>query len=467
MNFAEARFWGLLLAGLGGIALLRLLFRFLPVLTRELFDKLALFSLGLFLLLCVSQVTFVIFLTVAVGSFVGLKWVLRHEERARQRYLFLLIPLQLLPLVFYKYSNFAVNQVLGLDVPALRNLLIPVGISFYSFQKVAFVVDTLVFKQPLPRFLDYLNFAGFFPQIVAGPIERRKDLLPQMEQFRFRWSAAGINEGAGWIALGMFFKMCLADNLAAFFDGSAVANAYLIWTDNVLFGLRIYYDFAGYSLIAVGLARCLGVKLTLNFLSPYCSTSMVEFWRRWHITLSQWFRDYVYLPLGGGRVRWWAFNVALVFVVSGIWHGAGWNFFLWGAIHGAALIVNRLLGQKIKPPAVLCWLLTMLASFCAWLSFYETRTPVLALKMKALFTPRAYEFAALRAAADHWLKPDGLVMVCFLALTGGVLLLEWLSIARRATPFYFLQRPKVLAVLIILTVLLAPEKNNGFIYFAF
>ena len=154
MNFAEARFWGLLLAGLGGIALLRLLFRFLPVLTRELFDKLALFSLGLFLLLCVSQVTFVIFLTVAVGSFVGLKWVLRHEERARQRYLFLLIPLQLLPLVFYKYSNFAVNQVLGLDVPALRNLLIPVGISFYSFQKVAFVVDTLVFKQPLPRFLD-------------------------------------------------------------------------------------------------------------------------------------------------------------------------------------------------------------------------------------------------------------------------------------------------------------------------
>ena len=139
-----------------------------------------------------------------------------------------------------------------------------------------------------------------------------------MEGFRFRWSAENLNEGAGWIALGLFFKMCLADNLAVYFNGS-VSNAWrLIWLNNLLFGLRIYYDFAGYSLIAVGLGRCLGVKLTLNFLSPYCSTSMVEFWRRWHVTLSQWFRDYVYIKLGGGRVRWLAFNVALVFIVSGI-----------------------------------------------------------------------------------------------------------------------------------------------------
>lgn len=467
MNFAEARFWGLLLAGLVIITLLRFLLRFIPGFNREGFDKLSLLSLGLFLLLCTSRVTFVIFLVVAIGSYAGLQWVLKHEESRQRRYLYVLIPLQLLPLAYYKYANFAVNQVLGFDIVPLQNLLIPVGISFYSFQKVAFVVDTLVFKQPLPRFLDYLNFAGFFPQIVAGPIERRRDLLPQMEQFRFRWSAANLNEGASWIALGLFFKLCLADNLAGFFNGASVSNAYLIWMNNLLFGLRIYYDFAGYSLVAVGLGRCLGVKLTLNFRSPYCATSMVEFWRRWHITLSQWFRDYLYIPLGGGRVRWWVFNIALVFVVSGIWHGAGWNFVLWGAIHGAALIINRFFGAKLKLPAFISWLLTMLTSFCAWLGFYETRTGVLALKLKTLFTPGAYGHAAWQEAAAQYFSPSGFVLCCFLAMTGVILLLEWLSIARHDAPYYFLRRPAVAVILVVLTIMLAPEKNNGFIYFAF
>src|SRR5207249_6177234 len=122
---------------------------------------------------------------------------------------------------YFKYANFVANGIFRLEIAPLHQLLIPVGISFYTFQKVAFVIDTLVLKNPLPRFLDYLNFAGFFPQIVAGPIERRKDLLPQMQQFRFRWSAQHLDEGVSWIAVGLFFKLCLADNLAAFFDGSS------------------------------------------------------------------------------------------------------------------------------------------------------------------------------------------------------------------------------------------------------
>ncbi len=218
MNFAESRFWGLLAAGMAVIVLLRWILRSWLGSRRDEFDKAALLSLGLFLLLCVSWLTFIIFLVVAILSYAGLKWILRHDSRRWHFYLFILIPLQLAPLVYYKYANFAVNDVLGLNIPALRHLLIPVGISFYSFQKVAFVVDTLAFKQPLPRFLDYLNFAGFFPQIVAGPIERRRDLLPQMEAFRFRWSVEQVNQGAERIALGLFFKMCLADNLAVFFD---------------------------------------------------------------------------------------------------------------------------------------------------------------------------------------------------------------------------------------------------------
>ena len=467
MNFAEARFWGLLLLGLIAITLLRPLLRRIPALQDGVFDKLALFSLGLFLLLCVSRVTFVIFLAVAVGSYVGLKWVLKQPAGLQRRYLFVLIPLQLLPLAYYKYADFGLNRVLGFDFPTLHHLIIPVGISFYSFQKVAFVVDTLIFKQPLPRFLDYLNFAGFFPQIVAGPIERRRDLLPQMEQFRFRWSAEDINEGSTWIALGLFFKLCLADNLSTYFDATSVSNAYLIWLNNLIFGLRIYYDFAGYSLVAVGLGRCLGVKLTLNFLSPYCATSMTEFWRRWHITLSQWFRDYLYIPLGGGRVRWWAFNLAVVFVVSGFWHGAGWNFVLWGSIHGVALMMNRLYSSRWTLPAFPSWVLTMLVSFCAWLGFYETRTPVLLLKLKTLFTPGAYNLSQWHAFATQYFSTSGLVLCCFLLLTSVILFFEWLSVARQNSPYYYLRQPATLVTLIIFTVLLSPEKSNGFIYFAF
>jgi len=220
-------------------------------------------------------------------------------------------------------------------------------------------------------------------------------------------------------------------------------------------------------LIALGLGRCLGIKLTLNFRSPYASSSSIEFWHRWHITLSQWFRDYIYVPLGGGRVVWWAFNVALVFVASGIWHGAGWNFMLWGAVHGTALILNRLLGPRLKLPTPIGWLLTMATSFGAWLAFYETRTEVLFEKAKALLTPRAYNLTALHEALQSWGNAGGFVMICFLVLSSGVLLTEWLSVRKTDQPYRLFFRPAVLIALIILIVVLAPGKNNGFIYFAF
>lgn len=466
MNFADLRFWGYLLAGLAVVAATRFLVVRWLRLDVQVFDKVALLSLGLFLLLSVSWLTFVIFLVVAITTYAGLSWILKYHARHAFKYLAVLIPLQLLPLLHYKYADFVVNRVLHFEVALIRDVMIPVGISFYTFQKVAFVIDTLALKQPLPRFLDYMNFAGFFPQIVAGPIERKANLLPQMEQFRFRWQPEGINEGAGWIVVGLFFKCCLADNLATYFNGAPATNPYLIWLANLVFGLRIYYDFAGYSLVAVGLARCLGIQLTLNFMSPYCSTSIVEFWRRWHITLSQWFRDYLYVPLGGGRVRWWMANVALVFVVSGVWHGAGWNFVLWGALHGAFLIVNRLTGRLTLPRA-LAWGLTMLASFFAWLGFYELRTDVLLAKMKVLLTPTAYRPAAWHEALQSWSPSHAFVFLCLLSLTLLTLTVEWLSVMRKNDTYHYLRRPWALVVLVVLSVLLSPGKENAFIYFAF
>lgn len=466
MNFAELRFWEYLLSGLALIVGLRFLL-FSALRGREqLFDKVALLALGLVLLLAVSWITFVIYLVVVAVTYGGLAWIRKHHEEQSKKYLLLLVPLQLAPLFYYKYADFSVNRVLGLEFDALRDLVIPVGISFYTFQKVAFVVDSLVFKHPLPRLLDYLNFAGFFPQIVAGPIERKKDLLPQMEDFRFRWLPRDIDDGAGWIVLGLFFKCCLADNLATYFNRSLADNAYQVWLANLLFGLRIYYDFAGYSLIAVGLARCLGVRLTLNFTSPYCSTNIGEFWRRWHITLSQWFRDYLYVPLGGGRVRYWAFNILLVFVVSGVWHGAGWNFVLWGAMHAVFLIVARLSG-KSSLPAPLSWGITMLAAFSAWLCFYEPDTARLLEKLALILNPAAYAPGALKATIGSYPPGDRIVLAGMFVLTTVTLLVEWLSVRRLNEPYAYLRKKPVLILLVVLTVLLAPGKNNGFIYFAF
>jgi D-alanyl-lipoteichoic acid acyltransferase DltB (MBOAT superfamily) len=468
MNFAELRFWGLLLLGLGVISLFRAVChaRWPAALPR--FDRFALITLGLFMLMCVSWLTFVIWTAVALGSYFGLRWILQHNPAGTKRYLLVLIPLQLAPLAYYKYGDFAVNRVLGLGFDSLRDLLIPVGLSFYTFQKIAFVLDTLAFKEPLPRLLDYMNFAGFFPQIVAGPIERKRDLLPQMERFQFRWDKNLINEGISWVTVGLFFKCCLADNIAKWVPPflASTTNPFMIWITNLLFGLRIYYDFAGYSLVAFGLARCLGVRLTLNFLSPYCSTSIQEFWRRWHITLSNWFRDYVYIPLGGGRVRRWAWNVAVVFVVSGLWHGAGWNFVVWGALHGAFLIAQRAT-NPVKLPSAVGWVLTMIGAFLAWLCFYETRWTLLWLKLKTTFTLGAYTPAALREAVGALRAADSMVLAGLLALAGATLFGEWLSVRRHNEPYVLLRRPWTLAALVVLAILLAPGKTNAFIYFAF
>ena len=467
VNFAELRFWQYLGFGLALILLVRVpLARLRPALLGD-YDRCALACLGLGLLAAVSWLSLGIFICVLLTAYLGVAWTLRRPASAHRGAALLLGVLVLLPLLYFKYADFFGNQVLGLGWSALGTVAIPVGISFYSFQKVAFVADTLAFRRPLPKFLDFVNFAAFFPQIVAGPIERRADLMPQVEAFRFGWSPADLDRGAGYVALGMFFKLALADNLAAFVDPAPADNGYLIWAANFFFGLRIYYDFAGYSLIAVGLAQMLGIRLTLNFRSPYCAGSVVEFWRRWHVTLSQWFRDYVYQPLGGGGVRWWWANVLLVFVVSGIWHGAGWNFALWGALHGGYLIVNRLCRNRLRRLPAVGHVLTLLAVAFAWLPFYEARTAVLWLKLRALVRPEAYAGGRLTEAARHWTPGDRLTMGTFAALAVVMLVAEGFSLRAGGEPYSRLLRRPVLLALVVITVFVAPGVNNGFVYFAF
>ena len=370
------------------------------------------------------------------------------------------------PLIYYKYRSFVAEEILGWSKDTFDAILIPAGISFYTFQKIAILVDAARLDSYRPRFLDFANFASFFPQVVAGPIERKEELMPQMERFRFTCNWDNLNAAAPWLALGFFYKLCLADNLSPFINRDDMASAWPILFTTLLFGLKIYFDFCGYSLIALGLARLLGVTLTLNFRSPYLSANIRDFWRRWHVSLSYWFRDYVYIPLGGSRTRYWWAGLLLVFLLSGIWHGAGWCFLLWGALHGIYCVVSHAMRDRIRMPSPIGWAITMVLVFAAWLPFYETRGNILFRKLTILSHLSSYTPSRLQqyvSSFDTWhLFP----LLLLLTLCTIIFIVEGIS-SRRETYYGFARHPLAIALLVTLTVWFGSSKGNDFIYFSF
>ena len=259
-------------------------------------------------------------------------------------------------LFFFKYCNFALHLLgrclevlgMGLHVPVF-DIVLPVGISFYTFQALSYTMD--VYRDEIyaeKNFFRYALFVSFFPQLVAGPIERSKNLLRQLAVHK-RFDFDRAKEGLFIMLWGFFLKMVLADRIAIFVDsvyaeGLPYGGWYLI-VATLLFAFQIYCDFAGYSTIAIGAAKIMGIELMENFRAPYLSLSVAEFWRNWHISLSSWFRDYLYLPLGGSRKGRWRkhFNKLLVFLVSGLWHGANLSFVVWGGLNGLFQIIEELI----------------------------------------------------------------------------------------------------------------------------
>ena len=261
-------------------------------------------------------------------------------------------------LFVFKYYNFINDSVFSLlesfglrwNVPNLTFLL-PVGISFYTFQAIGYSID--VYRGRLDAehsIITYALFVSFFPQLVAGPIERANNLLPQFHK-KHIFDGKKVTDGLKLMLWGFFMKICVADRLGIYVDPiyNNVENyggcSLLIAT--VLFAFQIYCDFCGYSLIAIGSAKCMGFSLMENFRRPYFSISIKDFWKRWHISLSTWFMDYVYIPLGGNRVPFLRhlFNLLVTFLISGLWHGANWTFVIWGGIHGVYLIAEKVLSK--------------------------------------------------------------------------------------------------------------------------
>jgi len=272
---------------------------------------------------------------------------------APRRMLILGIALNLLLLAYFKYAGFLVqiaDELTGVEL-AIGAIVLPLGISFFTFTQIAYLVDTCRDQSPQPKFAPYLLFVTFFPHLIAGPIYHHKEMLPQFARLgAYRLNARDLAAGSTIFALGLFKKVVFADGVAPFADhmfGAAAAGAapgmVAAWCGTVAYALQIYFDFSGYSDMAIGLARMFGVALPLNFASPYKARSMIEFWRRWHMSLSRFLRDYLYIALGGnrrGRFRT-QFNLCITMLLGGLWHGANWTFVAWGAVHGAMLMLNH------------------------------------------------------------------------------------------------------------------------------
>jgi len=289
--------------------------------------------------------------------------VIANTDRAMRRKLALIaaIVVNLGVLGFFKYYNFFIEDVLvalnwlGIAyVPLVLQIVLPVGISFYTFQSMSYTIDTYRGEvEPTTNFPDYALYVAFFPQLVAGPIERAGHLLKQIQTPR-TVTIERINEGVLLIALGLFKKVAIADHLAQYVDGAFDRQTgWKLLIALYFFAFQIYCDFSGYSDIARGCAKLFGIDLRLNFNRPYFARNLTEFWRRWHISLSTWFRDYIYRPLGGKHARGWRpyRNLMAVFLLSGLWHGAAWTFVIWGAIHGVILSLEKALsGWRRETP---------------------------------------------------------------------------------------------------------------------
>ncbi|HEX2890363.1 MBOAT family protein [Vineibacter terrae] len=341
--------------------------------------------------------------TIVVNYAFGLKiqGIAQRDRRAAKPWLTTAIATNLALLGYYKYRDFFIenwNAVAGSDWD-FAPLVLPLAISFHTFQQIAYLVDSYRCRVAQPSLTRYALFVLFFPQLIAGPIVHHYQLLPQLAAARtYLYSHQSFAVGLSFFVFGLAKKLLIADPLSGIadpiFDGALPEPPTFsqAWAGLLAYTLGLYFDFSGYSDMAVGLARMFGIRLPYNFNSPYKATSIIDFWHRWHMTLSQWLRDYLYIPLGGnrhGKVRRYV-NLTLTMLLGGLWHGAAWSFVFWGLLHGLYLAINHawhavqarvtVRGRRLEIPLPMAWLLTFGAVALAWV-FFRSPTAAHAVAM--------------------------------------------------------------------------------------
>lgn len=376
-------------------------------------------------------------------------------------------------LFVFKYLDFAItniNILFGTSIP-LAGILLPIGISFYTFQILSYVFDLYLGRVELQRnYFWFLLYVSFFPQLIAGPIVRYRTVEREI-RFR-RETVEEIGEGLRRFILGLAKKLILANTLGSISEtiyagDTMVFGTAAYWLAAYAYTLQIYFDFSAYSDMAIGLGRMFGFHFLENFDYPYVSRSVTEFWRRWHISLSSWFRDYIYIPLGGNRVskRRWMFNIFAVWGLTGLWHGASWNFVLWGLYYALILLAEKLLLAPLleKLPGALRWIYTMFMVIMGWVLFNLTETAQLIFALQTMFVPRYTNWTVLLQQHAR------LVMAFLIVPLGTVCMLPWkkrISIGDGLSADIISYGIHGI-LLVVCIIIMVSSTYNPFIYFRF
>lgn len=329
-----------------------------------------------------EQYVFLILISILVNFSFGLLLVKRLNSKHKKRIILAIGVLFNVGLLgYFKYANFFVdnlNALTGTDIH-LAPIVLPLAISFFTFQQIAYLVDAYKGEMKEYSFLHYCLFVTFFPQLIAGPIVHHKEMMPQFDNWKSSIASKMLSGGVFIFLVGLFKKVVIADFFAEYAtNGFDVAESLTVldaWVTSLSYTFQLYFDFSGYTDMAIGAAMMFGINLPQNFNSPYKALSIQDFWRRWHITLSRFLRDYIYIPLGGSKVKEYRVltNIMITFIIGGIWHGAAWTFAVWGILHGLALVIFKQWQKfNIIMPKVLAWFITFNFINITWVFFRAT-----------------------------------------------------------------------------------------------
>jgi len=421
----------------------------------------------------------IIFSTV-VDYLVGKKLRTEDQQSKRKVLLWISIIVNLGLLGFFKYYNFFLENfvnafsLFGMQINANSlNIILPVGISFYTFQTLSYTIDVYRKKlEPAQDFIAFSAFVCFFPQLVAGPIERASNLLPQISEKRI-FKESFFKEGIVQICIGLFRKIVVADSLANYVDvvyrDISLYNSSTILLATFFYTFQIYFDFSGYSDVAIGTAKLFGIKLKQNFNLPYFSKSLTEFWRKWHISLSFWLRDYLYISLGGNRkgIKITYRNLMITMLLGGLWHGSSWNFIIWGGIHGVVLSIEKLFNSKSKSKIMnnlsfFGYPITFITVLFAWIFFRAEN-----LESSVFAISKIFQFnLSLPIITDTNVVVNSILMLCIGLLFDCYLYFRKVSLEDLGSKFS-LTKIVIFCTIITIIINLFHSNSDNFIYFQF